>query len=315
MRILVTADLHYDIARSRKPAQELAERVCDMHADAMVLVGDTAGADLAQLTECLRLFGGFGGKKLMVAGNHCLWVQPSDNDPALPDNKPVDERRTTCLGPSMRRYMELLPRAAAEAGFGLLDHQPAIIRDQAGQTMGLVGSVGWYDYSFRLDGLGVPEDFYRAKVAPGAANYMQEHRHLVEANRHALTEQHLEMGSRWMDGVRVRLGISDEDFVELLARKLERQLGQIAPQVDQVAAFIHHLPFKEMIPPDWPKRAAFAAAYMGSQAIGSVLLACPKITHVYCGHSHWSDTRTIGHLKVINVGSTYVQKNLAVLEA
>ena len=46
MRILVTADLHYDIERSRAPTRQLAREIAATGGDALVLVGDTAGADL-----------------------------------------------------------------------------------------------------------------------------------------------------------------------------------------------------------------------------------------------------------------------------
>ena len=67
MRILVTADLHYDIPRSREPARALAARACAAGGDAIVLVGDTAGPDLGPLAECLALLADFGGRKFLVA--------------------------------------------------------------------------------------------------------------------------------------------------------------------------------------------------------------------------------------------------------
>ncbi len=324
MKILITADLHYDIARSRKPAEQLAEEVCRTPADALVLVGDSAGADLQPLRDCLGLFAGFAGRKFMVPGNHCLWG-----------------RGGHC---SMQRYLRIVPEVAAEIGFAVLDHAPAVLEEggvawasgpsverascphsgaageTAGETptpqpmrVGLVGSIGWYDYTFRFESLGIPEDFYAAKVAPGAAAYLSEHRHLVEMHRDALTPAHLEMGSRWMDGVHVKLGMSDPEFVEFLALRLAGQLDDLAPKVDRIVAFTHHLPFRAMIPQGWPGRFAFAAAYMGSQRLGDVLLANPKVTHVYCGHSHRSDELRMGRISVTNVGSTYVEKKLVTL--
>ena len=300
MKILITADLHYDIARSRSGACELAERACREGGDALVLIGDTAGRDPEPLRQCLRLFSGFTGKRLLVMGNHCLWCRPHEN--------------------SMYRYDTLIPEIAAAEGFGVLDHESAVMQAKPGTVpspapvLGLVGSIGWYDYAFADPALEVPQAFYEAKVAPGAANYFEEHRHLVEAHRHLLTERHLEMSSRWMDGVHVRLGMSDADFVRLLADKLRKHLEQVASQVERIVAFTHHVPFRELIPTDRPDRFAFAAAYMGSPAIGEVLLACPKVTHVYCGHSHWPGECQIGHVRVVNVGSTYTEKRMVTLD-
>ena len=287
--MLITADLHYDIARSRRPTEGLARRVCAQQADALVLVGDTAGADLSVLQACLGLFKEFTGRKLLVLGNHCLWCRGREN--------------------SLDRYERLVPQAAAEAGFGVLDHRPAVLG-----RVGLVGSVGWYDYSFRDESLAIPAPFYGAKVAPGAAAYLGDYGDLLEAHRDELTEEHMSISSRWMDGVNVRLGMSDAEFLEMLAAKLARQISEMASEVDRVAAFLHHLPFREMVPQGRPPRFAFAAAYMGADALGRVLLAAPKVTRVYCGHSHWKSTHKIRHLTVVNVGSTYTQKHLEVLD-
>ncbi len=290
MKILVTADLHYDIPRSRGPAEQLATRVVRTGGDALVLVGDSAGANLDVLRECLRLFEGFGGLKLLVPGNHCLWRRPGED--------------------SIERYERLIPQAAREEGFTVLDHEPVALGE-----VGLVGSVGWYDYSFRDKSLGIPLPFYAAKVAPGAAAYYrEEYEQLLADHADELDEAHWEMFSRWMDGRHVRLNMSDEEFVERLARKLSSQLAEVAPRVGRIAAFLHHLPFAELVPANRPTRFAFAAAYMGADRLGQVLLDCPKVTHVYCGHSHWRADRRVGRIRVVNVGSTYTEKRLEVAE-
>jgi hypothetical protein len=98
-----------------------------------------------------------------------------------------------------------------------------------------------------------------------------------------------------------------------LAEKLALQLEGLAERCDAIAAFIHHLPFAQLVPLDRPDCFAFAAAYMGTGRLGEVLLQTPKLTHVYCGHSHWAHRERIGHIEVINIGSTYVSKKLEVL--
>lgn len=289
MKILITADLHYNIARSRGPAEALASQALQAGGDVLVLVGDTAGADLTPLRQCLGLFAGFRGLKLLVPGNHCLWCRGEET--------------------SMERYERIVPEAAAQEGFVVLDHNP-----QALGRAGLVGSVGWYDYSFADAGLGLPEDFYRAKVSPGAAAYLGGHEQLLERHEATLTQQHYSMGVRWMDGVHVKLGMSDEEFVALLAKKLRSQIDELAPRVDRVLAFVHHLPFRDLVPKGRPARFAFAAAYMGADLLGQVLMENPKVSHVYCGHSHWEHRQRMGNVIVTNIGSTYVEKRLETLE-
>jgi len=288
-RVLVTADLHYNIARSRGPAEDLARRACELGGDALVLAGDTAGADLEPLRQCLALFAGFPGRKLLVPGNHCLWCRGEES--------------------SLERYERILPQVAAGEGFRVLDHKPAVLGDVA-----LVGSIGWYDYSFRDESLGIPEAFYRAKVSPGAAAWLGTHEELIAAHRDVLTAAQMAIGARWRDGEHVRLGVSDEEFVEMLAAKLARQLAEMEARAERIIVFLHHLPFAELVPQGRPGRFAFVSAYLGSRRLGEVLHRCEKLTDVYCGHSHWRAQRRIGRLNVVNVGSTYTYKQLEVLE-
>lgn len=291
MRILITADLHYDSPRSRQPAKDLAAEMLRTGGDALVLIGDCASAAHQNLRDCLAMFDSFPGRKFLVPGNHCLWCQAGED--------------------SLQRYEKIVPALAEEEGFTVLDHSPAVLGD-----LGLVGSVGWYDYSYREHALDIPLEFYQAKVAPGAARYLPQHRPLHEAHRHRLHEAHYEVTTRWMDGVHVRLPMSDLEFLDYLVDKLRRQLAdmQADPRVAQVAAFTHHLPFEEMVPRGRPAKLAFAAAYMGSDRLGQALLACPKLRYVYCGHSHWPHRGQMGQAQVVNVGSTYIEKRLEILE-
>lgn len=290
MKILITADLHYDIARSRKPTERLARRACREGGDGLVLVGDTAGADTDVLRDCLRLFADFPGRKMLVPGNHCLWRTGNES--------------------SMERYERTLPAVVEEEGFVYLDQHPQVLG-----RLGLVGSVGWYDYTFHEESLGIPRAFYREKVTPGAAKYLGGYEELLAAHEDDLTDEQLEIRSRWMDGMRADLGMSDEAFVALLADRLAAQLRRVAPRVERIIAFVHHLPFEQLVPRGRPGRYAFAAAYMGSPRFGEVLLACPKVTDVYCGHSHWAAEEKIEHIRAVSVGSTYDEKKLEVLEA
>lgn len=288
MRVLVTADLHYNIRRSKAPAEAIAQEVVRAGGDAVVLLGDTAGADMGVLRGCLELFEGFRGLRLLVPGNHCLWRRGDES--------------------SMDRYERLIPQAAAECGFAVLDHAPVVLG-----RVGLVGSVGWYDYSMRDESLGVPTAFYEAKLSPGAAQYLGR-AELIAAHATELGPRQMALMVRWMDGVHVDLGMSDEAFTELLARRLAGQVAELAPRVKRVAAFMHHLPFAELLPSGRPDRFAFASAFMGSVRLGAVLAAEPKVTDVFCGHAHWPADVTVGKIRARNVGSTYLQKRLDVLE-
>jgi predicted phosphohydrolase len=294
MRLLITADLHYDIPRSRPGVEDLARRAIAQGGDAIVLLGDSAGADIDEFRRCLDRFAAFEGRRLVVPGNHCLWV------PMPPDAQPADA--------SLERYETTLPAAATDCGFEWLDDGPVVVGDVA-----LVGSIGWYDYSFRDESLGVPLEFYERKVSPGYAIYhgMDE---LVARHADRLGARQKRIAARWMDGLRVRLGMTDEAFCRRLNRRLGEQLEAVCPRVERVVALMHHLPFARLVPPDRPDRFAFAAAFLGAERFGRTLLDHPRVEAVYCGHSHWPMRVRVGGLDAVSIGSTYKDKKLEAVE-
>ncbi|NBB95708.1 MAG: hypothetical protein GVY16_08190 [Planctomycetes bacterium] len=301
MRIFVSADLHDDVRRSRTPNDRLEQelRAAGPSAeDVLVLAGDIAGALDEQLLACLERFAAFPGRKFLVPGNHDLWL------PA----------QATAPDASLQRYRDELPRLAESRDFTLLDHSPSVC-----DGVGLAGSIGWYDYSFRDASLGIPLPFYERRIAPGAAEYYGGYEDMLTAHADVLTERHMDIGARWMDGWRVRLGMEDRTFLHGLLASLEAQLDELARRCTRIAAFVHHVPFEQLLPPKrrdhpLPNRFRFAMAYMGSPRIGEVLEACSAVRWVVCGHSHWPRDEQIGPIRAMNVGSTYVHKRLAVID-
>ena len=65
MRVLLTADLHYNHARSKPLAEMLIDEINRETFDVLVIVGDTAVADGDDLERCLSRFT-FTGPKLFV---------------------------------------------------------------------------------------------------------------------------------------------------------------------------------------------------------------------------------------------------------
>jgi 3',5'-cyclic AMP phosphodiesterase CpdA len=288
MRLIITSDLHYNVLRSKQPTLELAERLRGLRADALLILGDAAGQDASIVRECLQLFDGFAGRKFFVAGNHELWAAPGES--------------------SLDRYERTLPEICRQTGFHDLDLEPVVLGN-----VGLVGSVGWYDYSFRPANLNIPMRFYEAKIAPGAASRTERYSHLL-ATDHDVPPDTLRIGTRWMDGEHVRLPMSDPEFCDYLLDRLRRHLDQVAPHCERIVAALHHVPFRELVRgnpnPSW----AFAEAYLGSEAFGQVLVEQPKVRHVFCGHTHQAGRITRGHLECINTGCTYMEKRYEVLE-
>lgn len=282
MRLMVTSDLHFNHARSKPLAEQIIQQINGTDADALLVIGDTAAWDSDALERCLSQIS-FPGPKLITAGNHEFWTMGAD---------------------SHEIYHSLLPQRVRNLGWHWLEDQPWIFGDCA-----VVGSVGWYDYSFAQPDLGIPTRFYEAKVSPGAAERFEEFAPLLD-HQHDIPGSAMNVIARWNDGRFVKLHCSDREFLAELLSKLQGQLDALRDK--RVLAATHHLPFKELLPP--PKRPQwdFAKAYLGSEQIGQLLLSYPNVERVYCGHSHLLMAAKVGHISATTTGCGYRWKQLIV---
>lgn len=285
MRLLITADLHYNHVRSRPVADEVIERMNRVGGDAVLVVGDTATAEGDWFERCLERFT-IDGPKLLVAGNHELWTRDGDSREIL---------------------FEQLPRRAREIGWWWLEDRPFV-----GEGFAIVGSVGWYDYQFAQASLGIPRRFYAAKVSPGATGHFTQYAHLME-DAADVPAKAMEVVARWNDGKFVHLHELDEAFLEGRIESLRGQLEGLK-QVEHVVAAIHHLPFEQLLPPAHSAQWDFAKAYLGSPKIGELLMKYENVRHCFCGHSHFPVCAQVGRIRAINIGSGYRQKYFDVLE-
>src|SRR5690349_3753088 len=123
MRLLITSDLHYNHAASRPVAEQLIEQINRTGGDVLVLVGDTGVLQDRCLDECLSRIR-MSGERLFVAGNHELWTHGAS---------------------SYELFTDVLPQRVRELGWRWLQDEPLIL---GAHDVAIVGSVGWYDYSF-----------------------------------------------------------------------------------------------------------------------------------------------------------------------
>ena len=284
MRLLITADLHYNHARSKALAIDLIEEMNRAGGDALLVIGDTAVADGRHLEECLSRFT-LPGPKLFLCGNHELWTHTGD---------------------SYALFTEELPRRVEALGWQWLETRPFVARSFA-----IVGTVGWYDYSLAADRLEIPRRFYEARLSPGAAEYLG--RSDLLGDRSDLSPAALELVARWNDGKFVKLHRGDEAFLEECLARLESHLRDVT-HLPRVVVATHHLPFRELLPPMRFNQLDFAKAYLGSERIGELIRRFPNVGRVYCGHSHFGVSARIGDLRATNIGSTYRWKTFDVLE-
>ncbi len=286
-RLLATADLHYNHPRSRPLAEQLIDQMNRAGGDILLVAGDTATSDGEALEQCLARFQ-FAGPKLFLAGNHELWTTTDD---------------------SHRLFTEDLPRRVRALGWQWLETDPFIAADTA-----IVGTIGWYDYGFAQPDLEIPHAFYEQKISPGAACRFPEYAPLL-ANAPDLSPRALATVARWNDGIHIKLGRSDEQFLAERLAELERSLQTVA-SVNHIIAATHVVPFKELLPPPRIPQWDFAKAFLGSPKLGELLLRYPNVRHAVCGHSHFLLEAKIGpaHLHAINLGSGYRWKTFRTLD-
>lgn len=281
MRIIVTSDLHYNIARSKRPTRALAEKICRIGGDILIFAGDTTGGPASHFEEAFGLFEGFKGPRLAIAGNHEIWVTGGDD--------------------SLHRYENGLQEICSQNGVHYLDAEPFYADGAA-----IVGNMGWYDFSFRPARLQIPLRYYQAKVAPGAAERLGGYPDLEPTDD--VPHNALEVTTRWMDGERVNLAMSDVAFTHRLAASFRRHLTEASERADRICAIVHHVPFAELVPhsilPNWE----FATAFHGSELFGETILDFPKVRRVFCGHIHKEMRCRRGLFEATSIGSTYKEK-------
>jgi predicted phosphohydrolase len=133
IRILVTADLHYQPAL-RAAYLSFARWVEDQAPDCLILAGDV-GHPLRLFQRGLQLFAGLRCPRLLIAGNHDVYR--SDHS-------------------SRALWESYLPAAAREEGFTWLEDEAVRLG-----PVGICGTLGWYDYSTRAEYLPFGADDYR----------------------------------------------------------------------------------------------------------------------------------------------------------
>jgi len=209
--------------------------------DVAVIVGDvTTSGDLQHLVEALSIIkGALNIPLLVIPGNHDIYVSPQEQD----------RGNNSLLKLSL--FNDLVEKLACVA----LMKRPYIV-----DGVGFVGSIGWYDYSFAPDYLGLTLEDFKAK-AFGL--------------------------SIWADRDYVKLPMSDEEFTLYLLNKFEEDIKRIYDEVNKMVAVMHHVPFRELVTyklrPEWD----YFSTYMGSESFGYIIKKYnSKVKLVLYGHSH-----------------------------
>lgn len=268
MTTYVISDLHYGLSRRGDAAvRALAAHLCRIgrRGDQLLIAGDIGSCDLT-LVDCLGLFRGFSGTRMAIAGNHDVWVEPT-------------EKRD-----SWERYTRLADMMNA-TGFHPLEKTPLLIGDRA-----FVGTMGWYDYSFR-DEIGLPFADYERKRSSAVAG-------------------------GWNDARYARLPYTDVEMTRMMRERLRKHLDAVNG-CREVTVVMHHLPTKSLLfHPRWlvPQRWRFMNAFLGSDTFAGLLDAYPNIRHVFCGHVHRYKTVRKDGIRMTSNGGNYAAKMLLTLQ-
>jgi predicted phosphohydrolase len=256
------SDLHYgldaggDAATERLAAHLLRTAQPE---DVLCVLGDI-GSDPDTFRACLDLFDGFPGSKCGVAGNHDIWVPEGGN--------------------SCERLIETSEDFAA-SGFHALEQTPLLLGPIA-----VVGTIGWYDGSFR-DDIGVDAEDYERKYCPS-------------------------LNAGWADAEHVRWDHSDASFTEHTAGKLAAHLATI-PASTTIICCTHHLPTRRLLHRPRclvPKHWRFTNAFLGSDCYGALLLGDARVQLAVSGHIHARRTHRSGNLVFATVGGDYRDKEV-----
>lgn len=255
LRIAAISDLHVLPDGSDKYLLEcIKERIEEINPDVFVIAGDISDL-LDVLTDALFTLRVAGCTNLYVAGNHDIWFEDAG-------------------GPgTLEKYSHGIGEACKKSGFLHLPDSSCILDDIA-----FVGSIGWYDYSFRRLDLDIPIENYEQKEFRGAV---------------------------WYDLFKIDWAFTDKEATSLFNQKLEYDLKTLPEHVTQVAYISHHLPFqnltiyKDKLPWD------FHSAFMGAKSTGKILEDDRRIILSISGHSHIRNQISRGNITAITVPLGY----------
>jgi predicted phosphohydrolase len=265
MKIVYTSDLHYDASPHNPEAiRQVAAEFKKLEPDVVILAGDL-GDTLDSLEKVLTCFADIDAARLLVPGNHDLWIEPGKGFGQGSD--------------SGEKYASLIPALAGRLDFVDLGQGPFYLGN-----VGFVGSLGWYDYTLADPRLGLsPEDY-------------QAHRFGDK-----VWWDHSRINWRRYPRATDEVGLTDREICEGLAAKLEAHILEAENQAERIVAVVHTCPFEAVF--ERSEEPHFFDAFQGSARLGEILLAHDKIEYCVTGHKHtggdWRQGRLNIHRRIL----------------
>ena len=264
MRIAAISDLHIVSNENDFRFLEcIKQRVEEIDPDIFVIAGDISDY-LEVFSKSLEALEGLECSKLFVPGNHDIWFEDDGGPSSF-------EKYTKNLDEICKKHeLTYLPNSIFTA-----------------ENTAFIGSIGWYDYSFRRSELEIP-----------IKNYIQKEYH----------------DAIWYDLFKIDWDYSDTEATDLFNKKLEYDLETLSDDISQIIYISHHLPFRELtiykdrLPWD------FYSAFMGSTGTGNILLRDKRVVLSISGHSHVRNMVRLGNLTALAVPVGYCRPAVEELE-
>lgn len=250
MKIGLISDLHVNASPLNKQILPyIVEAAEAAKLDLFVLAGDLS-ANLLELAKILAEFSesGLACPKLFVPGNHDIWVTERPH---------VTSQQKYCA----------IETVCRECGFHPLTADPLVVND-----VGVCGTIGWYDYSFRKDSYKIPIERYAAKQLFGAV---------------------------WNDLKYAKWGADDVEVTQRFENELQNQINTIKDSVCRIVVVTHHVPFQACVRYRGKLPWDFFSAFMGSQGLGEICQNETLVTHALFGHSHFPFHQQVGSVTAI----------------
>lgn len=269
LQIAITADLHWGHRHGMDETRQLIAHLYEEPPDVLILAGDIGHAIL--FGDCLAQFSELDCQKLLVPGNHDIWVEAeSERD-------------------SLQRYQEDLLGISKDYGFHYLDAQPWLMPEV---NLGIVGTINWYDYSWSEGKL---QEMY-----PDEIERLQTMR--FSRGRHNDVNF-----VRWpLDNRQFTTMI-----VDTFEQQLEQTLSQVdRVMVVAHHPPFYGLNFPRSEPPT-SMDGLLWDAFAGNTRMEEILKRhADRIDYVFCGHTHRERENRLGHIRGFNIGSDYPFKRL-----
>ncbi|MBD3189544.1 MAG: hypothetical protein GF308_02820 [Candidatus Heimdallarchaeota archaeon] len=297
LKLIAVSDIHYNYNHKTNNTflLTIVNYIAEQEADVILITGDI-DHNYQRLRFVLKIFKEKNpdSEILFVPGNHDIWreSQISNSSPHLsPKNTEISE--------TVKKYYHLLPNICRKLNIHYLPNNPIIL-----ENIGFIGSIGWYDYSYRnrkFDELLAKRFAQLAKI-----DYSAEKKQSFVIASYALQEINHKY---WQDKLLADWGFNKErpkerhtdiSVCQQMMKELQDDYSTIKDSCEKIVVGTHCVPFQEFIiyknTLDWD----YFSAFMGSEDLGEFILSNKKIRYAIFGHTHYpTELKIKQHLTAI----------------